>query len=115
MNLPIGIEFPPMEAQTAARIPDGPEWQFEPKWDGFRALVFRDGDDIQLQSKSGQALGRYFPELISAVGEVKADSFVLDGEIIIPEGGNSAFDNLLQRIHPAASRISKLARETPAE
>lgn len=115
MNLPIAIEFPPMEAQTATRIPDGPEWQFEPKWDGFRALVFRDGDDVQLQSKAGQALGRYFPELVSVIKGVNADSFILDGEIIIPEGGSLAFNHLLQRIHPAASRISKLAKETPAE
>jgi ATP-dependent DNA ligase len=115
MSLPIGINYPPMEAQTAMRIPEGPEWQFEPKWDGFRALVFRDGDDIQFQSKSGQSLGRYFPELVDVVARLKPQSFVLDGEIIIPEDGGLAFNKLLQRIHPAASRIAKLAKETPAE
>jgi ATP-dependent DNA ligase len=115
MSLPIGIDFPAMEAQTAMRIPEGPEWQFEPKWDGFRALVFRDGDDVQFQSKSGQSLARYFPELVDAVHSLKPRSFVLDGEIVIADGQALAFDKLLQRIHPAASRIAKLAKETPAE
>lgn len=115
MSLPIPFEFAAMEAKSALRIPEGPNWQFEPKWDGFRALVFRDGDTIEIRSKSGQSLGRYFPEVIDAVQKVNARSFVLDGEIVVPFDGNLAFDRLLQRIHPAESRIKRLARETPAE
>jgi ATP-dependent DNA ligase len=115
MSLPIPLDYPPMEAQTALKIPEGPDWQFEPKWDGFRALVFRDGDTVEMMSKSGQALGRYFPELVAAVGRIEAKTFVLDGEIIVPFNGNLAFDKLLQRIHPAATRIQRLAKETPAE
>jgi ATP-dependent DNA ligase len=103
-----------MEAVTEAEIPTGPEWQYEPKWDGFRCLAFRDGSQLDLQSKAGQTLGRYFPELVQALLAVKAPQFVLDGEIIIPAGKNLSFDDLLMRIHPAASRIQKLAKETPA-
>ena len=95
-------------------IPTGEEWQYEPKWDGFRCLVFRDRDKVELQSKSGQSLTRYFPELVEAVRAVKATTFVLDGEIVVPIGGTFSFDALLQRIHPAQSRVRKLAAETPA-
>lgn len=112
--LPIKPPYPPMEAVTEAEIPTGPEWQYEPKWDGFRCLAFRDGSQLDLQSKAGQTLGRYFPELAQALLAVKAPKFVLDGEIIVPAGKNLSFDNLLMRIHPAASRIQKLAKETPA-
>ena len=112
--LPIKPPYPPMEAVTEAEIPTGPEWQYEPKWDGFRCLAFRDGSQLDLQSKAGQTLGRYFPELAQALLAVKAPKFVLDGEIIVPAGQNLSFDNLLMRIHPAASRIQKLAKETPA-
>jgi ATP-dependent DNA ligase len=106
--------FPPMEAQSVEHIPIGSEWQYEPKWDGFRCLVFRDGSKIELQSKSGQSLTRYFPELVEAVRSVKAATFVLDGEIVVPAGNAFSFDALLQRIHPARSRVEKLAAETPA-
>jgi ATP-dependent DNA ligase len=85
----------------------------EPKWDGFRCLAFRDGSRIQLQSKSQKPLSRYFPELVDALTALKAESFVLDGEIVIPVKGHLSFDKLLMRIHPAASRIQKLSRETP--
>ena len=102
-----------MEAQPAAELPSGPDWQYEPKWDGFRCLVFRDHERIDLQSKSGKPLTRYFPELVESVAGLRAQSFVLDGEIVIPVDGNSSFDHLLMRIHPAASRIAKLSRETP--
>jgi ATP-dependent DNA ligase len=95
-------------------IPTGEEWQYEPKWDGFRCLVFRNGDKVELQSKSGQSLTRYFPELVEAMRSVKAKTFVLDGEIVVPLDGAFSFDALLQRIHPAQSRVQKLAMETPA-
>jgi ATP-dependent DNA ligase len=103
-----------MEARSVAEIPTGPEWQYEPKCDGFRCLVFRDRGRVELQSKSGQPLTRYFPELVDAVLAVKAKKFVLDGEILVPSDGAFSFDTLLQRIHPAPSRVQKLARETPA-
>lgn len=114
MSLPISIEYAPMEADTARAIPTGAEWEYEPKWDGFRALVFRDGDDIHIMSKSGQMLARYFPEMVEAIRGLKAEKFVLDGELIVTEKRTLDFDALLQRIHPAESRIKKLARETPA-
>jgi ATP-dependent DNA ligase len=114
MNLPIKPPFPPMEAQSVEEIPAGKEWEYEPKWDGFRCLAFRDGDKVELQSKSGQPLARYFPEISSAVLGLKAKRFVLDGELVIPTRDGLSFDDLLQRIHPAASRVQKLARETPA-
>src|SRR6187401_2555003 len=106
--------FPPMEALSVDEIPTGEEWQYEPKWDGFRCLVFRDDNKIELQSKSGQSLTRYFPELVDAIRSVKAASFVLDGEIVVPVDRAFSFDALLQRIHPAQSRVQKLAVETPA-
>jgi ATP-dependent DNA ligase len=114
MSLPLHPPFPPMEALSVAKIPSGPEWQYEPKWDGFRCLVFRDGDRIDLQSKAGQPLTRYFPELVEDIRRIKAEKLVLDGEIVVPVEGTFSFDALLQRIHPAQSRVNKLARETPA-
>ncbi|HET9788690.1 MAG TPA: ATP-dependent DNA ligase, partial [Pyrinomonadaceae bacterium] len=114
MSLPIKPSFPPMEALLVKEIPTGKNWQYEPKWDGFRCLAFRDGDAVDLQSKSGQSLSRYFPEIVEAVLKVKATRFVIDGELIITIKGEPSFDDLLQRIHPAASRVAKLARETPA-
>jgi ATP-dependent DNA ligase len=103
-----------MEAQLVEKIPAGADWEYEPKWDGFRCLAFRDGKKIELQSKSGQPLARYFPEVVEALLKLKAAKFVLDGELVIPVKGGLSFDDLLQRIHPAASRILKLSRETPA-
>jgi ATP-dependent DNA ligase len=103
-----------MEARSVDAIPRGREWQYEPKWDGFRCLLSRQGSKISLRSKSGENLTRYFPELAEAALELKATSFVLDGEIIVPLGKTFSFDDLLQRIHPAASRVKKLAAETPA-
>ena len=103
-----------MEAQLIEEIPGGPGWLYEPKWDGFRCLAFKDEESVILQSKSGQPLGRYFPELVEAIHAVHRPRFVLDGEIVIVEKGRLAFDLLLQRIHPARSRILKLAAETPA-
>jgi ATP-dependent DNA ligase len=114
MTLPLKPPYPPMEARSVAEIPTGDQWQYEPKWDGFRALAFRDGDDVYLQSKAGKPLTRYFPELVAELLRLKANRFVLDGEIVVPAGRGFSFDALLQRIHPAASRIAKLSAETPA-
>src|SRR3954452_2680179 len=108
------LPLAPMEALSVDEVPVGREWQYEPKWDGFRCLVFRDGDTITLQSKSGKPLTRYFPDMVEVVRALDARRFVLDGEIVIPDGKVFSFDALLQRIHPAASRIQKLAKETPA-
>ena len=104
----------PMEALSVDEIPQGKNWQYEPKWDGFRCLVFSDGKKVELQSKSGQSLTRYFPELVAEVAGITAKSFVLDGEIVVPSGRGFSFDDLLQRIHPAASRVKTLAAKTPA-
>jgi ATP-dependent DNA ligase len=103
-----------MEALLVDKIPRGPEWEYEPKWDGFRCLAFRDGQKVELQSKAGQPLTRYFPEIVAALLKLKASKFVLDGELVIPVKDGLSFDDLLQRIHPAASRVQKLSRETPA-
>jgi ATP-dependent DNA ligase len=103
-----------MEAKSVTSLPAGEGWLYEPKWDGFRCLAFRDGDEVVLQSKSAQPLSRYFPELVQALGRLTAARFVLDGEIVVPVEGYLSFDALLQRIHPAESRVRKLARETPA-
>lgn len=103
-----------MDALLVSAIPAGDNWQYEPKWDGFRCLAFRDGKNVELQSKSGQTLGRYFPEIVAALLKLKATKFVLDGELVIPVKGGLSFDDLLQRIHPAASRVLKLSQATPA-
>ncbi len=113
MTLPLRTNYPPMEAKPASELPAGPNWQYEPKWDGFRCLAFRDGKRVDLMSKSGRPLGRYFPELIAGLASLKAPQFVMDGEIVIPVDGSLSFDHLLMRIHPAASRIEKLSNETP--
>ena len=114
MSLPLRRPYPPMEALLVDEIPADDGWQYEPKWDGFRCLVFRDGDQVELQSKSGQPLTRYFPELVEIFSNLSAKQFVVDGEIAVPVQNRFSFDDLLQRIHPAASRIQKLAKETPA-
>jgi ATP-dependent DNA ligase len=114
MDLPIAHPFPPMEATPAEELPSGPQWQYEPKWDGFRCLAFRDDDHVELQSKAQKPLTRYFPEVVEALMKVKARRFVLDGELVVPRGAGLSFDDLLQRIHPAASRVRRLARDTPA-
>lgn len=104
-----------MEAKSVAQLPAGDDWAYEPKWDGFRCIAFRDGRQVDLQSKSGQPLARYFPEVVEALLKLKAKQFVIDGEIVVPVKGQFSFDDLLMRIHPAASRIKKLAAETPAK
>src|SRR5437773_9546945 len=115
MKLPLKQPYPPMEAKSVEQLPVGGGWQYEPKWDGFRCIAFRDGAKVDLQSKSGQPLARYFPEVVDALLKLKAKQFVLDGEIVVPVKGKFSFDDLLMRIHPAASRVRKLAEETPAK
>jgi ATP-dependent DNA ligase len=114
MSLRLPKTLAPMEALSVDEIPLGKEWQYEPKWDGFRAILRRNGDKIELQSKSGRSLTRYYPELVAAAAKIKARQFALDGEIVVPLGRTFSFDELLQRIHPAASRVAKLSKETPA-
>jgi ATP-dependent DNA ligase len=114
MTLPLPKTYAPMEADPAGELPTGANWHYEPKWDGFRCIAFRDGNRIDLESKSGKPLTRYFPELVDTLRALKAERFVLDGEIVIPINGDLSFDSLLQRIHPAASRVAKLSKETPS-
>ncbi len=105
----------PMEAKLVDSLPEGEGWQYEPKWDGFRCLVFRDGPEVALMSKSGKPLGRYFPEVVDTILGMEADRFVLDGELVIPVDGALSFDALQLRLHPAESRVNRLAGETPAQ
>jgi ATP-dependent DNA ligase len=114
MSLPLNSSYRPMDADPAEQLPKGPEWLYEPKWDGFRCLAFRDGPNVALESKSQKPLTGYFPELAGHLKELKPDKFVLDGEIVIPVDGGLSFDDLLMRIHPAESRVQKLSKETPA-
>ncbi|HYF51256.1 MAG TPA: ATP-dependent DNA ligase [Planctomycetota bacterium] len=114
MSLPLKTTYAPMDAFAVGEIPDGPEWLYEPKWDGFRTLAFRDGRKLELQSKRALPLSRYFPELVEELRSLSAPKFVLDGEIVVPVSGKLSFDDLLMRIHPSESRINKLAQQTPA-
>jgi ATP-dependent DNA ligase len=101
-----------MEARSQPELPEGEGWWFEPKWDGFRCLAMRDGGEVALQAKSGKPLGRYFPEVVERLAGLKAERFILDGDLLI--GESPSFEALQLRLHPAASRIARLARETPA-
>lgn len=114
MNLPIDTDYAPAEAEQADALPTGEGWQYEPKWDGFRCLAFRDGDDVELRSKSGKPLGRYFPDVVDAIRALTARRFVLDGEIVVPVDDTLSFEELQLRLHPAASRVAKLAAAHPA-
>ena len=105
---------PPMEALLAEQLPDGRGWQYEPKWDGFRCIAVSSASKVELWSKSGKPLGRYFPEIVALFERLKARSFAIDGELLIDRHGELAFDALQMRLHPAESRIRKLAAETPA-
>ena len=118
-----GVEFDdlsprpvaPMEARSAESLPNElGKWQFEPKWDGFRCLAFKDGDAVELKGKSGTSLGRFFPEIVATLLDVPFEQFVVDGELVIELGGRMSFDALQARLHPAASRIRRLSQETPA-
>src|SRR5258705_13444955 len=114
MSIVLTPPLPPMEAKSVEEIPTADGWQYEPKWDGFRCLAFRRGKDIYLQSKSGQPLARYFPDIVVALSRLPAKKFVLDGELVIDVGGRFSFDELQLRLHPAASRVQKLAAAHPA-
>src|SRR5213593_1624391 len=116
MKLPFQPPVAPMEARHVYALPAGPGWQYEPKWDGFRALCFRDGEDVYLSSRKELPFNRYFPEIVAAARTLREPRFVLDGEIVVFTGDGKGldFDALLQRIHPAESRVRRLARETPA-
>src|SRR5881227_3046435 len=114
MHLPFDPPLPPMLSTAADRLPDDGGWQFEPKWDGFRTLVFRDGDEILLQSRDEKPMNRYFPELLAPLARTLPERCVLDGEIVIVGPGGLDFEALLLRIHPAASRVKLLASQTPA-
>src|SRR5213595_3995607 len=114
MSVVLTPPVPPMEAKSVEEIPTAHGWQYEPKWDGFRCLAFRRGNDIYLQSKSGQPLARYFPDIVVALSRLPAKNFVLDGELVIAVGGRFSFDELQLRLHPAASRVKKLAAAHPA-
>lgn len=114
MALPIAKSYAPMEAQLVDELPIGEGWLYEPKWDGFRCLAFRDGNAVALMSKAGKPLARYFPDVVEIMLGLDAGRFVLDGEIVVPGEGGLSFDDLLTRIHPAESRVETLAHETPA-
>ncbi|MDE2482635.1 MAG: ATP-dependent DNA ligase [bacterium] len=114
MRLPIEPPYLPMEASETERLPFGAQWVYEPKWDGFRCLAFRDRTEIALQSKAGQPLTRYFPEIVEQLRRLQVARFVLDGEVMVEVHGRLSYDALAQRIHPARSRAHALARESPA-
>jgi ATP-dependent DNA ligase len=106
--------LPPMETKSVEEIPTGENWQYEPKWDGFRCIAFRSRDEIFLQSKAGQPLARYFPDVVEALSRLRSRNFVVDGELVIAVKGRFSFDELQLRLHPAASRVQKLATAHPA-
>jgi ATP-dependent DNA ligase len=114
MALSLSPPIKPQLARSAKQPPEGEGWVYEPKWDGFRTIAFRDGDDVHLQSRGGKPMNRYFPEVVEQVKAMPADRVVLDGEMVIEVDGVQEFDLLSQRIHPADSRVRKLAAETPA-
>ncbi|MHB8620949.1 MAG: ATP-dependent DNA ligase, partial [Chloroflexota bacterium] len=114
VTLPIQPPLEPMLARLEADIPSGPGWLYEPKWDGFRAIVFRDGEELRIESRDRRSLERYFPELLPALAAALPRTCVVDGEIVITGPSGLDFDALLQRIHPAESRVRLLAVRTPA-
>lgn len=107
--------IPPMEALLVEQLPDEPGWQFEPKWDGFRCIAIRDGERTEMWSKSGKPLGRYFPEVLATLAQLTSKDVILDGELVIERPEGLSFDALQMRLHPAESRIRRLAAETPAQ
>ncbi|MGY1885331.1 ATP-dependent DNA ligase [Blastococcus sp. SYSU DS0753] len=114
MDLPVQPPVKPMLAKAATKVPTGDDWFYEPKWDGFRCIVFRDGDEVELGSRNERPLTRYFPDVVAAVKANLPERCVVDGEIIVPRGDRLHFEALLQRIHPAESRVTLLAEQTPA-
>jgi ATP-dependent DNA ligase len=115
VKLPLSPPVEPQLAKSARALPEGEGWCYEPKLDGFRTIVFRDGDDVYLQSRNGRPMNRYFPDVVEQVRGLPASRLVLDGEMVVTVDGVQEFDLLSQRIHPAASRVERLARETPAD
>jgi ATP-dependent DNA ligase len=114
LTLPIQPPYPVMDAQLVDAVPEGPQWQYEPKWDGFRCLAFRDGEKVELQAKSGKPLTRYFPDIVEVLRSVSAPRFVVDSEMVIPVGEELSFEQLQLRLHPAESRVRKLSAQYPA-
>ena len=114
MTLPLKPPIKPQLAKSARELPEGDQWRYEPKFDGFRTIVFRDGDEVHLQSRNGRPMNRYFPDVVEQVLELPQERLVLDGEMIVVVDGVQEFDLLSQRIHPAASRVERLREETPA-
>src|SRR5215218_10886127 len=114
VTLPLTPPIAPQLAKSAKDLPAGNGWVYEPKWDGFRTIVFRDGDDVQLQSRNGKPMNRYFPEVIPQILSLEHERIVLDGELMVVVDGIQEFDLLGQRIHPAKSRVEMLAGQTPA-
>jgi ATP-dependent DNA ligase len=114
VSLPLPYPLEPMEARSDDELPAGSKWQYEPKWDGFRAIAFRDGSSVRLQSKAGKPLERYFPDVVESLAGLSPKRFVVDGEITIPVDGRLSFDELLLRVHPAASRVRTLVAAHPA-
>src|SRR3954463_8398864 len=114
MHLPIEPPLEPMLAKASDGLPTGEGWLFEPKWDGFRAIVFRDGDEVLIQSRDLKPLDRYFPELAAPIRANFPERCVVDGEVVISRDGELDFEALLLRIHPAASRVKMLAEQSPA-
>ena len=114
MSLPLSPPIKPQLAKSARELPAGDDWCYEPKWDGFRTIVFRDGDDVHLQSRNGKPMNRYFPDVVEQALALSAERYVIDGEMVVTVDGIQEFDLLSQRIHPAASRVERLVKETPA-
>ncbi len=114
MGLPLQPPIKPQLARSAKELPEGEQWRYEPKFDGFRMLAYRDGGEVYLQSRGGKPMNRYFPDVEAQLLAMPADRVVLDGEVVVTVDGVQEFDLLSQRIHPAASRVEKLANETPA-
>ena len=115
MSLPLAPPIQPQLARSAKELPEGDQWRYEPKFDGFRTIVFKDGDDVHLQSRNGKPMNRYFPDVVEQAQALPVDRAVLDGEMLVVVKGIQEFDLLSQRIHPAKSRVEMLAKETPAE
>ncbi len=113
-RLPIQPPYPVMDAELVREAPRGEGWQYEPKWDGFRCLAFRDGGNVELQAKSGKSLARFFPDVVAALKALSAPRFVIDSELLIPVAGGTSFEELQMRLHPAESRVRKLAAAHPA-
>src|SRR4051812_29017459 len=113
-DLPVPLAFAPMEAKLTDDLPAEPGWRFEPKWDGFRCLAFRVGAAVALRAKPGKPLARYFPDVVAVLQALPVRRFVVDGELTISVDGELSFDALQLRLHPAESRVRKLAEAHPA-